>query len=166
MPKHLLRCHPFVGRSFLRVTRHDESEDESENDEVSDEDGENGPVGDNDYHESSGSEADIFDANEPLASRNSASDDRTTELDRRHSFVVDDFPDAGPASYFAVKSVKPLGGGRSGRSDVTAVAVREHGTKHFCNVLRFIFSVPFAMAHIDRHPANISNFAHAVQQAR
>jgi hypothetical protein len=59
MPQHLLRCHPSVGRSFLRVTRHDENEDESDHDEATDEDGDNSAVGDNDDQESSGSEADI-----------------------------------------------------------------------------------------------------------
>jgi hypothetical protein len=146
MPQHLLRCHPFVGRSFLRITRHDENEDESDLDEVSDKEDDNGAVRDNDDLEESSSETEICEANEPLSSRNSAPDARRTELDRRRKFVVNEFPDAGPASFFAVKSVTSSGGGRSGRSDVTAVAVREHGTKYFSNVLRFMYSVPSVMA--------------------
>lgn len=34
----------------------------------------------------------------------------------------------------------------SGRSEVTAIAVREHATKNFSNVLRFIYSIPSAIA--------------------
>jgi hypothetical protein len=138
MPQHLLRCHPFVGRSFLRVTKHDENEDESDPDDVSDEEDGNVAVRVNDDLDESSSETAICEANESLASRNSASDARGKELDRRRKFIMDDFPDAGLTPFFAVKSMAPSDDGRSGRSDVTAVAIREHGTKCFSNVLRFM----------------------------
>lgn len=76
---------------------------------------------------------------------------RRTELDRRRRFVIDDHQEAGPASFFAIKSVKPSSQGHSrsrtlGRSDVTAVVVRENGTKNFSTVLRFFYCVPTAIA--------------------
>lgn len=42
--------------------------------------------------------------------------------------------------------MRPSGESATGRSQVTAVAVREHGTKHFSNVIRFMYTVPSAIA--------------------
>ena len=136
MPEHLLQCHPFVGSSFLNVTRNEEEETSEE---------------------SSGSGTD--DANEagmeielgnPSTSSNIASQQGgTSALDRPRAFVINDGPDEGPASWWAVRNLTPTGrhrGATNPRSKITAVAVREKGSAKFSKILRFMYCVPSTLS--------------------
>jgi hypothetical protein len=85
MPEHLIVCHLFVGKSFLRVGQfgHDES------DEVPEECVSGGDE----------SEEDNEGALTPAAVPE-------VHYDRQRAFVVRDVPKAGPASFYAVKVFK------------------------------------------------------------
>ncbi|CDF37457.1 unnamed protein product [Chondrus crispus] len=171
MSQHLLRCPPFVGKSFISVNRQDEEEGDSDPGQASEEDVLESAVLAFDTHETASAHARGTSSDgagqlaqvtlQDIGPGQSSSQDemdgingigaRRIELDRRRKFVIDDHPEAGPASFFAIKSVKPSSRGHSssrtpGRSEVTAVAVRENGTKHFSKVLRFFYCVPTAIA--------------------
>jgi YqaJ-like viral recombinase domain len=121
MPEHLVACHPFVGKSYLRVGRDDSESDEGE---VGAENGATSDVGD-----------DEVEGSERLAGMQPS-----VQLDRGRAFVLDDDPSSGPASFFCTKSFQNCGA--SSRAQVTAAAVREHGTVKFSKILRFMYRVP------------------------
>ena len=136
MPEHLLQCHPFIGSSFLNVTRNDEEETSEE---------------------SSGSGTD--DASEegmeiehgnPSTSSNIASQQGdTSSLDRTCAFVINYGPDEGPASWWEVRNLTPTRrrrGATNPRSKVTAVAVREKGSAKFSKILCFMYCVPSTLS--------------------
>lgn len=119
MPQHLIRCHPFVGRSFLRVTRQDENEGVSDPDKSSDED--IAQIGLPEDHAdpllSTDSQRTSTAATAPppnlLTQSNSGNDlednssedesyegnDVRMQIDRRRKFVIDDSSDAVPAPF-------------------------------------------------------------------
>jgi hypothetical protein len=118
VPEHIIACHPFVGKSFLHAGRslyRDEDEEEEENTSEKDDN-----FGDNETSRISLSNAAV-------------------SWDRPRSFVINDEPKVGPASFYAVKSFRrdsqPL------RCPVTAVAVRERGNHKYSKVLRFAYRV-------------------------
>ena len=128
MPEHLMMCHPFVGRSYFSCTREDEEEGE-----------EDATQGQEDNHTES--DADIR--------RSSLAEEAA--FDRPRSFVIDDSPSGGNASWFAVKSLKPIANsglsvGSGTAIKATAVAVRERGSQKFSKVLRFIYNVPTSIS--------------------
>lgn len=62
-------------------------------------------------------------------------------LDKRNEFIVDDDLTLGPSPLLATKFFDAIGR-MVGQNRMAAVAVRERGTKTFCNVLRFMYTVP------------------------
>lgn len=153
MPEHLLRCHPFVGKSYFTVTRDDQNQDEpldeAQNSD-SDMDGDENTGGDALLANAHSGDGDAADSE--LADIMSSRQDNVRAaaqgevFDRRAAFVVDDDPDAGFASFFAQKSAKPLGARPLRKSQVSAIAVREKGNEHFSKVLRFMYTVPTSLA--------------------
>jgi hypothetical protein len=123
MPEHLIACHPFVGKSFLRTGRfgHDESDEETEE-----------CVSESDEIEEV-NEGNLTPAAVP-----------GVHYDRPRAFVVSDEPKAGPASFYAVKVFKR--DTQPQRCPVTAVAVRERGTEKYSKVLRFAYRVSAGVA--------------------
>lgn len=109
MPEHLLRCHPFVGKSYFSVTRNDEDEgietDEEDND-VDQEDDDVQNVGTDPGKDLEGEETAV----QVVAGMEDTETKRVDEimgsgptrvvvLDRRRSFVIDDSPNVGDASF-------------------------------------------------------------------
>jgi hypothetical protein len=121
MPEHLIAFHPFFGKSYLRVGRDDE-DSESGGDRA-----QTGTTSEASEEEINSTEAAILSS-------------PTVHLDRSRPFVVNDDPDAGPASFFCSKSFQR--NRNNSRTKVTAAAVREHGTVKFSKVLRFMYRVP------------------------
>lgn len=163
MPQHLLRCHPFVGQSFFNVTRLDDDEAEIDGDGMeigTDEAAAEFNTGDaGDAGDAIGVSTGVGQPTHPgqvgsgdregTDSHVERGDDfpsRATVYDRRRAFVVHDYGGAGPASFYASRSVMPLGGRESRRGTVTAVAIREQGTKKLSNVLRFLHNVPSSIS--------------------
>lgn len=147
MPEHLLQSHPFVGKSFLSITRNDD-EDKSES-ESSDTEGEDG-------RETQNGSVSLGNSNPAIALTGCSSTPNSVELlpessvlDRPRSFVINDGPDEGPASWWAVKNLKAPGR-RAGVPDssakVTAVALREKGSDKFSKVIRFMYCVPSTLS--------------------
>lgn len=126
MPQYLLRCHPFVGRSFVSITRYD---DDNIDEESSEEDDANSceyqpPISSTSY----------------FVMQNEDGSRTVSNNDRRRKFIIDDGPNTGPSVFISNKSLY-LGGTGSGRAKTCAVAVREHGNQHFSNTVRFMYSV-------------------------
>lgn len=100
MPEHLLQCHPFVGKSFLSVTRNDEENDSDR--ELSDTESED-ERGAQNRQNSPNSQT-----NRVLASGGSATANaverilESSQLDRPRGFVINDGPGEGPSSWWAV----------------------------------------------------------------
>lgn len=71
---------------------------------------------------------------------------RTTgqKLDRRAGFVIYDEPENAPDSIFATKALATCIPGER-RKQVTAIAIREHGTNKQANILRSYHCVPSAI---------------------
>lgn len=139
LPEHLLRCHPFIGQSFLRSHRDDEVDEYSAS-EDSESEREKSVV-----RSAGGLEGGVIDqtAND-LGSENNSTrsmDPSTSNFnaDRKRAFIIDDAQQRGPASFHASKRLKGT------TKSVAAVAVREHGTEKFSKVLRFLFQVPESM---------------------
>ena len=102
--------YPFIGRSCFSYTRQDEEE---------------GEQGVTQEQVGAQSDDDIDEKRSSLAEE--------VSFDRPHSFVIDDSPSAGNASWFAVKSLKPivrnkLHVSRASAIKATAGAVRERGS--------------------------------------
>ena len=141
IPEHLLRCHPFVGKSFLLVGVNEEVG--CENDAGSVAEGESDDSDGVSPSEDVGIEKNRENVVPPSAHN----------FDRRRTFIIEDHATAGPASYTATKSMKPLhstsdGGGNqdASRTKVTAIAVREHGTQKHSSIHRFLYTVPNIIA--------------------
>jgi hypothetical protein len=114
MPEHLLQCHPFVAKYFLRCGRLDEDEDDEK------EDKESSDNSDCDIHSS-------MDVNfDDVALARAA----PHGIDRPRAFVIDDAPDQPPSVFYATRQVKGRSnsGRQSSRQKAVAVAVRERGT--------------------------------------
>ena len=121
LPEHLIRCHPFVGRSFLSVARLDDEESESE-------------ASENLNTEEGNCRSNFVTNWDSVQSRCGRMD-----FDRPKNFIVEDGPEAGQAAFFATKTLRGQG---SGRSKITAVAIRERGTEKFSKVIRFLYNLP------------------------
>lgn len=108
-PEHLIRCHPFVGRSFLSIARLDDEESESEADNnLNTEEGDRGSNG--------------VTSGDSVHGRSTRLD--LVDFDRPRKFVVEVGPEAGQVAFLATKTLRGEG---TGRSKITAVAVRERG---------------------------------------
>ena len=90
-PNHLLRCHSFVGSSYLNVGRYD--------DEAS-----------SDYETGSTPDTAISVAAVPSSNLRVTSEERVSGYQasqkfaaRRRAFIINDRPDCGPASFFATQ---------------------------------------------------------------
>ena len=153
MPEHLLRCHPFVGSSFLMPAREDDNEqpfgDDFEADTVppSPSAGSGGIPTQSEATRLNEQEAAVLSQNassqgeEPCAGLPLMRHAGVCEeyLDRRKTFIIDDAPSTGPAVFSASKRLDGT------RSYMSAVAVRKRGTEKFAKILRFLFDVPQVM---------------------
>ena len=140
LPEHLLRCHPFVGKSFLLPSRYDEEESEETDNDAREEE-----EGCNNTPSATGGERDTSDDMiEGVKEVGNVASSRA--LDRRRAFIIDDSPEACPDAYFAVKYLKVSWGRKSGRIKATATAVRDRGTAKFSKVVRFLYSLPSDLA--------------------
>lgn len=81
-----------------------------------------------------------LDEQSPTVGESDAGLSNVSVLDRRDSFVIDDNARMGQAFFTASKPLRTSG--TVGQRRVTAVAVREHGTKKYSRLLRFMHSVP------------------------
>lgn len=124
-PEHLIRCHPFVGKSFLQYDRSD-VEDQS----IRDVD----QAADDDSSDHIDSEAEPDEG---------VGEGTVVVVDRRRNFIIDDGPDTGSAAFVASRAMKGAG---TQRVQVNAVAVREQGTSNFAKVIRFAYHLPTSIA--------------------
>lgn len=122
-----MRCHPFVSRSYLCVDRYSQADSSSESSYTS--------------HDGSGEEE---------VSEDISAHERSAVYDRRRAFFIDDASNAGLGSFHVIKKVRPSrnsrGANLTARAKVTAIAVREKGTKLFSNLIRSMYTVPSVMA--------------------
>ena len=140
MPEHLLYCHPFVGLSFMRLNRYDEEEGEK----LEGAEGEQRDF-ESDVTNMSGSARSVPVGTVDRAAEAGITRTNTT-FDRPRAFVINDSPDAAPAAYFATRNLTISEGRETGRSRVTALAVRERGTTKFSHIIRFMYSIPSDIA--------------------
>lgn len=75
IPDHILKCHPFVGSSFLDVTQSEEDDEERDKSSTNE---------DTEDH--------------PVSTEETISIVTATGADRRSAFVVDDRAEAGPTA--------------------------------------------------------------------
>ena len=136
MPNHLIRCHPFLARSYYSPFRED---DEEENDDairfLVDQDNDEGlPI----QRTTNADEAtDQVEETVDLSGNNGTS---ISVFDRPKKFLIDDNPGASP--FCVMSKLKRTGSSTAAAiEDVSAVAVREKGTAAHCKVLRFYYCV-------------------------
>lgn len=133
MPDHVLRCHPFVARSFLNVMRN-----------------EHDPPPATEVPDSSGDSQEEQPAGAVQADDEGVGgvDLPPIVADRRRTFIIDDSPTQSQDFWTATKKLRVCQDDSSSpvtRSVVTTVAVRERGTDSYSRVLRFLYNVPTAM---------------------
>lgn len=137
MPQNLLRCHPFVGKSFFDVTLHDDKDVESCG-QGSDSKAEE-VLGDVDTGDATDASGVCSGVSQGTHGREVCSDDqegrdldvehgevslsRATFFNRMPAIIVEDCGAAVPASFFASRSVRPSEGPISGRGTDIAITV-------------------------------------------
>jgi hypothetical protein len=116
MPDHLIACHPFVGKSYVKLWR-------NENDEESADNGEEGATSNvSEYYVQTGeSQVESFSI---------------SQVDSPRAFVLDDDLSMERASFIAQNLFR---GERSLKDANTAAAIQERGTQKFSKILRFMY---------------------------
>lgn len=142
MSNHLLRVHPFVGKSFLDINRED-LEDEALTTVPNTANEHTGATVIPSDATTNEAVNETYTEGETSAIQSNAQVDavNNTSFDRRRAFIIDDNPGLGPEVFFATKNVASSGSFVELKK-MTAVAVREHRTEKFAKILRFMYTVP------------------------
>lgn len=119
IPDHVVKCHPFIRRYFLDVSRNEENDGEGD---------------------SCGTDEDVDD--DASSTEQTISRIATATADRRRAFVADDRADdraeAEPTANYATKTSKVNSDGVSQKTAVADLAVQEHGTVRNRKTIRFL----------------------------
>jgi hypothetical protein len=127
MREDLLKCHPFIGASHLRITRAEDIESATEalNGERSDEE---------DSHCETFGEVAVGAAADGEAAGGE------DEPILKTPFLIEDDAGMGQEAFFARLRSRS-------QNAVQAVAIREHGDEKFCKILRFLYAMPPSIGH-------------------
>ncbi|PXF42429.1 hypothetical protein BWQ96_07840 [Gracilariopsis chorda] len=147
MPKHLIKCHPLVAKSFLPPFKEYELTDEECGEEtISGHDGLSSTVAPTENILPIGIDS-VNEHKSTLTTLNTfdecnVNDSRLRDLPG--GFVVDDSPGLGNEYFYATKHVAGMAK-KVGTDRIMAIAVGEHGTEKYAKVRRFVYIIPTSL---------------------
>lgn len=139
MLQHRNRCHPFVGRSFLRASRMDECNNGAS--EIESSSSNTQAVNRAGTHSMSAQVPKIETNSDKELLNGTQQHNKSSSNYWRDGFIVEDSGDSDLAALFARKQIRTYCSGKRQRQ-VTAGLVRDCRSAEYSNILTFLYEVP------------------------